>query len=726
MNDKSNCPPKQTLIDFLLGKLEPSQVATCEQHLHDCKPCGDTIRGLDANDTFVRLAGNSNPSLTDADGSEESEQLIVKMLINKMQEMQPTHSSSGKQSATSPNRADEIINLLQPTAGSDTMGRLAHYEIHELLGVGATSVVFRARDEQLHRDVALKVLRPSLGDGARERFLAEARAAAALNHENITTIYQVATEGHLAFMAQQWLPGETLEARLEREPELDNEEIKSISLQVANGLAAAHTKNLIHRDIKPANIWVDSERNRAIILDFGLVRVADDQPQLTETGMIAGTPNYMSPEQTRGSEVDSRSDLFSLGCVMYRMCTGRLPFQAGNTLATLQAIQNDTSPPPRHLNPRIPAELSELVMMLLSKDIEGRPRTAGQVATALQDSTVMTELLAERRQNLVSASKQKSPPRRRRWLWGAAATLLLALLLLSGPQIVRIVTNQGVLMIESDDPDVAIEVLQGGEVVYVIDKQTDQRLEIAAGTYKIRPVGDRNSFDLSQDVLTMKRGGKIVVTVTKLANRETASALTSGDKLRQEISKPDERSTDLIERAKQRFEQLTNQLKQVKIEQETAEATLDWASAISATETLVEIRKLLITAAIELRGLGELTSAEVDVQKKELLDETSRLAKLKQSHSLHAPRATLTYDGRTIDEWLSILETERSPERLKTALDAIKQLGRESDSQKIVDAIMRLARIYGQRAGSLICLTKRGGFSIECPKRLWSTLFCVS
>ena len=375
MNDKSNCPPKQTLIDFLLGKLEPSQVATCEQHLNDCKPCGDTIRGLDASDTISGLASNSKQSSAD-DDKQDSDQLVVKMLIDKMQEMQPARSSSGKQAATSPSRADEVINLLQPMGSSDSIGQLAHYEIQELLGVGATSVVFRARDEQLHRDVALKVLRPSLGEGARERFLAEARAAAALNHENVTTIYQVATEGHLAYMAQQWLPGETLEARLERDPELEIEEIKSISLQVANGLAAAHSKNLIHRDIKPANIWIDSERNRAIILDFGLVRVADDETQMTETGMIAGTPNYMSPEQTRGCEVDSRSDLFSLGCVMYRMCTGRLPFQAGNTLATLQAIQNDSSPPPRHLNTQIPAEISELVMMLLNKNVEGRPRSA--------------------------------------------------------------------------------------------------------------------------------------------------------------------------------------------------------------------------------------------------------------------------------------------------------------------------------------------------------------
>ena len=127
---------------------------------------------------------------------------------------------------------------------------------------------------------------------------------------------------------------------------------------------------------------------------------------------------------------------------------------------------------------------------------------------------------------------------------------------------------------------------------------------------------------------------------------------------------------------------------------------------------------MLITAAIELRGLGELTSAEVDVQKKELLDETSRLAKLKQSHSLHAPRATLTYDGRTIDEWLSILETERSPERLKTALDAIKQLGRESDSQKIVDAIMRLARIYGYKGGQFDLFDKARGIFNRMPKEI--------
>ena len=346
MSKQLQCPPKTTLVDFLLGKLEPPQLDDCEKHLEHCQPCGDTVRGINASDTLVNIAGRCSSS-DKKDPSENSDQMVVKLLIDKLADLGESadsqHSTDNKYlSKDSPAsvRVQEIVAFLQPGENENSLGRIGHYEVIEVLGVGATSVVFRASDKQLHRDVALKVLRPSLGEDARERFLNEARSAAALAHENVITIHQVATEGRLAYMAQQWLPGETLESRIQREPELSIDQIKQISIDVANGLAAAHAKGLIHRDIKPANIWIESNNSRAIILDFGLVRVTDNEPQMTETGMIAGTPSFMSPEQTRGKDVDQRSDLFSLGCVMYRLCTGRLPFQARNTLATLQAIQN--------------------------------------------------------------------------------------------------------------------------------------------------------------------------------------------------------------------------------------------------------------------------------------------------------------------------------------------------------------------------------------------------
>ena len=531
MNLKTTCLPKQTLVDFKLGMLEPNEVEVCESHLDHCVTCGETLRAIEAEDTLLGITDKLNQRSRLV--SDDSDQEVVEYLIDKLEGLQPVNASIeskgsnefGPGKLTQSNRAQpyEVISQLQSTDDPELLGRLAHFDIHEVLGVGATSVVFRATDQKLKRDVALKVLRPSLGHDARQRFLTEARAAAALVHDNIIQIFEVSAEDQLAYMAQQWLPGETLESKIRREPNLNLEEIKSIITQVANGLDAAHSKSLIHRDIKPANIWIESKNNRAIILDFGLVRVSDEDSQMTRTGMIAGTPNFMSPEQTRGQELDSRSDLFSLGCILYRLSTGKLPFQADNVLATLQSIQNDFPTPPRKLNPQISNEISDLTMMLLSKHRNDRPQTASEVVEALESKPAMSALLSTR----TKGAGRYQQPTLSRWIWGsiAATVFALAAIVLSQPQIIRIMTNHGLLEIETDDPNVSVEVLQGAKVIHVIDQTTDQKLEIAAGTYKIRPTGEQNSFELSEDSVTMKRGGKVIVTVTKRSG--TASELLS-------------------------------------------------------------------------------------------------------------------------------------------------------------------------------------------------------
>ena len=157
----------------------------------------------------------------------------------------------------------------------------------------------------------------------------------------------------------QWLPGQTLEAILGAATTIADDEVRRIACQVAAGLQAAHQRQLVHRDIKPANIWI-SDEDEVKILDFGLARVVDDDPGLTATGMLAGTPNFMSPEQTKGHELDGRSDLFSLGCMMYRMATGKFAFGATSILGTLQAIQHEQPTPPKLVNAEISSDLSDL------------------------------------------------------------------------------------------------------------------------------------------------------------------------------------------------------------------------------------------------------------------------------------------------------------------------------------------------------------------------------
>ena len=172
-------------------------------------------------------------------------------------------------------RSAEVIRFLSQSDAPECLGRLANYRIERVLGAGSSGVVFYAVDESLNRPVALKVLRPSLGSAARQRFMVEARTTASINHPQIVTIYQVGEEGELAFIAMQWLPGETLEARLDRVTFLPESEVRAIASQIVSGLQVAHDKMLVHRDIKPANIWLCDKTGEVKILDFGLARIAE-------------------------------------------------------------------------------------------------------------------------------------------------------------------------------------------------------------------------------------------------------------------------------------------------------------------------------------------------------------------------------------------------------------------------------------------------------------------
>jgi serine/threonine protein kinase len=238
--------------------------------------------------------------------------------------------------------ADDL-GFLQPSARPDSLGRLAHYEILEVLGRGGCGVVMRAFDEKLHRMVAIKVMAAQLAatSPARKRFLREARAAAAVRHENVVGIYAVEDQP-IPYLVMEYIPGQTLQQELDRLGPFDVPEVLRIGRQVAGGLAVAHALGIVHRDIKPANILIENGVGRRVkITDFGLARAADDA-SLTQSGLIAGTPMYMAPEQAQGRATDQRADLFSLGSVLYVMCTGRPPFRASNAMAVLKRVTEDT------------------------------------------------------------------------------------------------------------------------------------------------------------------------------------------------------------------------------------------------------------------------------------------------------------------------------------------------------------------------------------------------
>ena len=281
------------------------------------------------------------------------------------------------------------LSFLEPSDLPDSLGKLGHYEIRELIGRGGCGIVFKAFDTKLERIVAIKVMYPELAmtSPARKRFLREARATAAIRHKNVVSIYAV-EEQPLPYLVMEFIDGPTLQQKINAIGPLELIDVLEIGQQAAAGLAAAHAKGLIHRDIKPANILLEGNSNDVKLTDFGLARSADDA-SITQSGSISGTPLYMSPEQAQGHEMDERSDLFSLGSVLYVMSSGRPPFRAKATLAVLRRVVEDQPRPIQQIIPEVPDWLVSIVEVLLAKEPARRFATADEVATLLgkcQDS----------------------------------------------------------------------------------------------------------------------------------------------------------------------------------------------------------------------------------------------------------------------------------------------------------------------------------------------------
>jgi len=306
-----------------------------------------------------------------------------------------------------------IKHLLAPASHPELLGRLGRYDVERVIGAGGMGIVLKAHDSELNRPVAVKALAGHLSHvgAARERFAREGRAAAAVVHEHVVAIYNVETSGEVPFLVMQYVPGRSLQARVDAEGPLAVEEILRIGMQSASGLAAAHAQGLVHRDVKPSNILLEESVERAVLTDFGLARTIDDA-SLTHTGFLAGTPHYMSPEQASGGTIDHRSDLFSLGAVLYFMATGHPPFRADGALAVLHRICREPHRPVWQTNKDIPDRLSRLIDRLLEKKAGRRPATAAAVAA---------ELAA-----MLSRFQQYGPSRRRSHWRGRTRRLAIA------------------------------------------------------------------------------------------------------------------------------------------------------------------------------------------------------------------------------------------------------------------------------------------------------------
>jgi hypothetical protein len=386
-----DCPEIKSWQTMLGDRVPPEERESYERHLESCPTCQERLDRLLLG--AVRRFGNTAATPTDPTLTEVLERLY----------------EAGSCPAALPETPD--LYFLSPANRPDLLGTLGGYEVQEAIGQGGMGVVLKGFDPALHRLVAIKVMAAALAGSAmaRRRFTREAQAAAAVCHDHIVAVYGVHETAGLPYLVMQYIPGESLQARLDRIGPLEPVEIVRIGLQTASGLAAAHAQGLIHRDIKPANLLLEHGLPRVKITDFGLARMADDV-QLTRDGVVAGTPEYMAPEQARGEPVDHRADLFSLGSVLYACCTGHAPFRGETALAVLRRVNDEEPKSIRELNPEVPAWLEQLIARLLAKDPDERFQSAAEVAALLEG------YLGHLRQPAtVPPPELSSPPTRPAW-----------------------------------------------------------------------------------------------------------------------------------------------------------------------------------------------------------------------------------------------------------------------------------------------------------------------
>ncbi|MEZ5944736.1 MAG: bifunctional serine/threonine-protein kinase/formylglycine-generating enzyme family protein [Planctomycetaceae bacterium] len=402
----------------------------------------------------------------------------------------------------------ELQRILGPTDDAAAIGTLPGYLITDFLGAGGMGVVLKGEDKRLNRTVAIKLLSTAMleQENGPQRFLREARAAAAISSSHVVTIYSV-HDDPVPFIAMEYVDGETLASVIGRGvPPL--QEIIRISICIARGLVAAHALGIVHRDINPANILMDRVTQQIKITDFGLARMETDAT-LTSPGDIAGTPQYMSPEQIQGEEPDTRSDLFSFGATLYALCSGSSPFQAPSTITVLRNVCDKAHRPLRDVNPEIPEWLSEFVDQLLSKTREARIFSAEDVLRHLQSFSERIE----RDQSMAPAKKVAGRGRQRMMTWG----VLLLLLIFIGMEstgatqmtafVMRIAAGKGTLIINVDDPTVEVSVTDNK----VRLKWDGQQLRLSPGEYYIQATRDGKL--VQQEVITVRRGKEAVFSV---------------------------------------------------------------------------------------------------------------------------------------------------------------------------------------------------------------------
>jgi WD40 repeat protein len=507
MTEQGPCPDAGRWRQLLDGSLADEEQSALGAHLEACPGCQHALDELAADPgTWSRAARHLAGARPDG--------TALRRLLAGLDAAAGQAATAAEPDAA----AGPAPDFLGPPRGPGELGRLGHYAVREVLGRGGMGVVLKAFDEALQRVVAIKVMAPQLATsaGARQRFVREARAAAAVRNGHVIDIHAVEEADGLPYLVMEYVAGLSLQERLDRSGPPELKEVLRIGAQVAAGLAAAHAQGLIHRDVKPANILLENGVERVKLTDFGLARAVDDA-SLTQSGVVAGTPAYMAPEQARGEAVDHRADLFSLGSVLYALCTGRPPFRADGAMAVLKRVCEDTPRPIQEINPEVPGWLVEIIDRLHAKDPAQRFPSAAAVGELLSKHLAHLQQpalvpLPERTARAPQPAIRQGHTRRRR-AFAAAALLLLGGVGLTeatgatrlAATVLRLFTPEGTLVIEVDDPGVKVSV-EGPDGVVLTGAGPEVRLR--PGSYRCRAT--RDGTLLKTELVTVTRDNKPV------------------------------------------------------------------------------------------------------------------------------------------------------------------------------------------------------------------------
>ncbi len=475
-----------TFRQFLDDELSSEQEQDVQTHLEDCDDCQSALESV---------------SRGQVDWSEVP-QLLRRDPITPEQD-----------NCRAP--ADFLTKSEEP----NSLGRFGRFEIVEYLGTGGMGVVLKGYDPALNRYSAIKVLAPVLATSAsaRKRFAREAKSAAAVVHEHVVPIQTVDEENGLPYFVMPVIEGKSLQQRVDADGPLGVAETLRIGMQIASGLAAAHAQGLVHRDVKPANVLLENGVERVLLTDFGLARAADDA-NMTQSGVITGTPQYMSPEQAQGFDVDHQSDLFSLGSVLYFMCTGHSPFRAKTTFGVLKRIISDEHRPVRHANTDVPEWLQNIIDRLLAKDRGDRFTSAAEI------SETLASWLAHLQQPDVVAkpptpvSKTQRSGRGRGGVVRAVAGAFGGFLLLLAGLFVSIEMSKGTLTIECADDNVQVRVMKGDQVAEkMLIHRGATSTRISAGSYVVEVDGPTDRLEVKQGEFVLSRGGAAIAKIVEKA-----------------------------------------------------------------------------------------------------------------------------------------------------------------------------------------------------------------